>query len=219
MVPPRIKRTAEHPSLHLTYPDEFFRQDTVSIAKALLGSCLVHQASDGLLVGRIVETEAYLREDPACHASRGKTARNAAMFGPPGTAYVYLIYGMYWCFNVVTAPDGVGEAVLIRALEPIIGLDHMRLHRGLPADSDSRMLCSGPGKLTLAMGITVAHNHCDLRSGPIKLYPNYPPEQASATRQLRPEEIMVSPRIGITKGAEMPLRFYVADNPFVSRRR
>ena len=187
---------------------EFFARGTVQVARSLLGSVLIHRCEDGVTAGRIVETEAYLRDDPACHASRGMTPRNAPMFGPPGRAYVYFIYGMYHCFNVVTAPKGVGEAVLIRALEPLVGLPLMARRRGT---GDERAFCSGPGKLVLAMGIGREHNGISLLRGPLRILPHdsYPWEG--------PRRIKASPRVGISLAADLPLRFHLAGNPFVSR--
>lgn len=187
----------------------FFDHDTVSVARNLLGTVLVHDTPEGRTVGRIVETEAYLCDDPACHAARGLTPRNAPMFGPPGRAYIYLIYGMYRCFNVVTAPEGVGEAVLIRALEPLEGLDLMARRRGT---TEARALCSGPGKLAIALGIGPALNGADLRIGELRLLPDgsYPWHG--------PGRIEVTTRVGITSGADLPLRFYIGENPYISRK-
>jgi len=193
-------------------PLSFYTKDTVSVAKALLGAYLVHDSPEGRTVGRIVESEAYLFDgDPACHAHRGKTKRNAAMFGPPGHAYIYFVYGMYYCFNVVTAPEGVGEAVLIRALEPVAGLPLMQQRRGTP---DAKALCSGPGKLVQAMGMTQELNGCPLYRGTltVRSSDSFPRERASA-----PEEVVATTRIGITKAAALPLRFCLKGNPFVSR--
>lgn len=188
----------------------FFAGGTIKVARALLGAVLLHESPDGMTAGRIVETEAYLRNDPACHAARGQTPRNAPMFGPPGRSYIYLIYGMYRCFNVVTAPSGIGEAVLIRALEPLVGLDLMALRRGTAAP---RNLCSGPGKLVMALGLDPSHNDVDLREGPLRLLP------ASAFPWSAPKgKIKVTTRIGITQGADMPLRFYLEGNPYISRK-
>ncbi|HLP41136.1 MAG TPA: DNA-3-methyladenine glycosylase [Fibrobacteria bacterium] len=187
----------------------FFDHDTVSVARNLLGTVLTHDSPEGRTAGRIVETEAYLRDDPACHAARGPTPRNAPMFGPPGRAYIYLIYGMYRCFNVVTAPKGVGEAVLIRALEPLEGLDLMARRRGT---TEARALCSGPGKLAIALGIVPSLNGADLRTGALRLLPDvsYPWDG--------PGEITVTTRVGITSGADLPLRFYFRGNPYISRK-
>ena len=148
-------------------------------------------------MGRILETEAYLsRGDPACHANRGPTARNASMFLAAGHAYVYLIYGVHHCFNVVTGPRGVGEAVLVRALEPLTGLDLMRARRGVTRDRD---LCSGPGKLACAMGLGPDQDGASLREGALLLCP---PE-----RGWRATTIEVGPRVGIGKAVDLPLRF------------
>ncbi len=162
-------------------------QATITYARGLLGSLLVHESPEGTTAGIIVETEAYLRGDPACHAYRGKTRRNAPMFGPPGTAYIYFIYGMHYCFNVVT---GNGEAVLIRRLLPVEGASLMRERRG----SDD--LCTGPAKLVQAMGITPAMNGHDLAERPLYII---------RKRNTRP--IRVGRRIGISRGTELPYRF------------
>jgi DNA-3-methyladenine glycosylase len=184
--------------------------DTPFAARALLGAVLEHRAPEGLTAGRIVETEAYLHDDPACHAHRGETPRTRPMFGPPGRAYIYLIYGMHRCFNVVTGPPGTGEAVLIRALEPLAGLDLMRRRRGT---EDVRNLCNGPGKLVQALGLGPAHNAMPLGRGAFRLltadsYPGGPPAGAP---------IHVGPRVGISVAADSPLRFHYAGNPWVSK--
>lgn len=191
-------------------PAAFFARDTVHVARDLLGTVLVHDSLEGRTAGRIVETEAYLRDDPACHASRGLTLRNAPMFGLPGRSYIYLIYGMYRCFNVVTAPKGVGEAVLIRALEPLEGLDLMAHRRGTDL---VRNLCSGPGKLVMALGLDPTHNDRGLRSGPVRLVsPDSYPWPGG------PGPVKVTTRVGISCAVDWPLRFYFEGNPFISRK-
>lgn len=175
----------------------------MELARALLGKVLVH----GAAAGRIVETEAYLgSEDLAAHASRGLTPRTRVIFGPPGRAYVYLIYGMYECLNVVAEPDGVPGCVLIRALEPVAGLAAMWRRR--PGASRLERLADGPGKLTRALGITRRHNGCDLTRGPVLICEDSAPARF---------EIGVSPRVGIRRCADWPLRFFVAGSPFLSR--
>jgi DNA-3-methyladenine glycosylase len=199
---------------------EFFARPTPAVARALLGCVLCHRTPACLAAGRIVETEAYLfRNDPACHAHKGPTARNAAMFGPPGRAYIYFIYGMYHCFNVVTAPEGTGEAVLVRALEPLAGVELMQQRRNT---EDIRKLCSGPGKLVLALGLTRGQNGAPLDREPLFLEPpGFTPPRSREThcpaRPLRPREVQVSGRIGISAAQELPLRFTLAGSPFLSR--
>ncbi len=194
-------------------PNSFYSAPTMSVAKKLLGTYLVHETKRGPLIGRIVETEAYLfRDDPACHAHKGMTKRNEMMFGQAGTAYIYLIYGMYYCFNVVTGKVGEGEAVLIRALEPLEGIEQMEKRRGKAA---LHKLCNGPGKLTMALGLDHRLNGSCLRKGPLKLFsadsfPKYLPEYTNLP-------IVTTTRIGITKGAELPMRFYIKDNKFISK--
>jgi DNA-3-methyladenine glycosylase len=181
-------------------PEELARP-TLDLAPALLDSLLVRVTPQGTMIGRIVETEAYLADDdPACHAHRGPTPRNQAMFGPPGRAYVYRIYGIHWCVNVVTEAEGRGCAVLIRALEPMAGQDQMVANRKNPE------LTNGPGRLCQALAIDGSLDHTDLtRTGPLYLLKGKPPADVVAT-----------PRIGITKAADRPWRFYERGNRWVS---
>ena len=185
----------------------FYNRPAVEVARALLGTILVH----GTTSGRIVETEAYLGahsgwDDRAAHSWRGITPRTRVIFGEPGHAYVYLIYGMYECLNVVAEPEGSPGCVLIRALEPLSGIPRMRIRR--PAASGIEKLANGPGKLTLAMGITRRHNGADLTSGPLRIHAPGRPEEF---------RIGVSPRIGIKHCADLPLRFFIEGSRFVSR--
>jgi DNA-3-methyladenine glycosylase len=174
-------------------PRSFYARATVEVARGLLGKVLVH----GVTAGIIVETEAYLGgDDLAAHSARGLTARTRVIFGPPGHAYVYLIYGMYECLNLVAEPDGRPGCVLIRALEPVSGVELMQARRG--AIRKVAQLANGPGKLTLALGITRAHNGADVTRGSLVV------REAAGTGD---REIEVTPRIGITRSAELPLRF------------
>lgn len=187
----------------------FFARDTVRVARDLLG-CVLESRVDGIrTAGRIVEVEAYVGpHDPAAHGyGNRRTARNAALFGPPGSSYVYFIYGVHWCFNAVTERDGFPAAVLVRALEPLIGVEAMETRRGM---NDPRRLCAGPGRLCQALGITGAHNARPLATGPVRIL----------RPQRRPRlRINVSPRVGISKASDWPLRFFVERSPFVSQRR
>lgn len=188
--------------------DFFCSGSTVEIARGLLGKTLCHETAEGVAAGRIVEVEAYLSvEDPACHASKGKTARNATMFGPAGTAYVYLIYGVHYCFNVVTGRVGVGEAVLIRALEPLYGLELMGKRR---KTDKKQALASGPGKLCQALAIGLGQNGLRLWHSPLYLA-EHPEEQTV-------EKIVSRPRIGLSVATELLLRFYLDGNPYISRK-
>jgi len=188
---------------------EFYHRPAAELARDLLGKILTHDTPQGRTAGRIVETEGYLGiGDLAAHSARGLTPRTRVIFGPPGHAYVYLIYGMYECLNVVADAKGVAGCVLIRALEPLEGLDQMRLRR--PSARRSEDLANGPGKLSLAMGITRRQNGADLTHGPLTI---------SAPRRALAFDVSVSPRIGITQSRELPLRFFVGGNRFVSRSR
>ena len=194
-------------------PPAFYEQDTVTVAEDLLGCLLIHREEAGTTMGWIVETEAYLRGDPAAHSFRGKTARNQTMFGPAGHAYVYRIYGLHTCVNVVTGPAGAGEAVLVRALEPAGGTDLMRARRGT---DDLFALASGPGKLTQALGITMDLDGTSLSEDPLLVWS---PESLPGRRPEGPTgEIVQTTRVGITKAADLPLRFYLKGNRYVSRR-
>lgn len=187
-------------------PVEFYLQPTMEVARALLGQWLVVHHDSGWVGGRIVEAEAYTQDDPASHSYCGPTERNRAMFGAPGTAYVYLIYGVHECFNAVCQLEGVGEAVLIRALEPTIGIEWMVRHRGhrpLP------MLCRGPGNLCRALGITRALKGQSLITGRVQIWQGEPVPDS---------RVGVSARIGIQKAVDRPWRFYELGNPAVSGR-
>jgi DNA-3-methyladenine glycosylase len=182
-------------------PRRFYARPATEVARALLGKILVH----GGVSARIVETEAYLGlADEAAHAWRGRTPRTEVIFGPPGHAYVYLIYGIHDCLNVVAEPEGSAGCVLIRAAEPVTGLPAMKLQRMVDRVED---LANGPGKLTRALGITLRHNGADLTRGRLTVRE---PQREQAF------EISVSPRIGITKNIDWPLRFFIAGNRFVS---
>ena len=179
----------------------------------MLGHWLIHNTPDGPIGGVIVETEAYLADDPASHAYRGETARNRSMFGPPGHAYLYFIYGNHWCFNAVCGARGVGEAVLVRALEPVFGLGSMRLRRRVAAD---QQLTNGPGKLCAALGLDRSFDGMDLCDANS---PVFIAENPDRRKWLEGQgAVTASPRIGITKAALLPLRFHLQDNINVSRR-
>jgi DNA-3-methyladenine glycosylase len=185
-------------------PRSFYARPTVVVARDLVGKILVKESTEGLASGRIVETEAYRGEsDPASHAFRGPSQRNEVMFGPPGYLYVYLSYGVHYCCNVVTESTGVAGAVLLRALEPLAGLDVMEARRG---HRPPRELCNGPGKLCQALGIEMSDYGADLERSPIWLEDD----------GYRPESLDESARVGISAAADLPLRFYLPDNPFVS---
>jgi len=190
-------------------PSSFYARATEEVARDLLG-CILEchgEGGEGVSSGRIVETEAYLGEhDLACHAAAGRTARTAPLYGPPGTSYVYFIYGVHWCFNAVTRDEGVPSAVLIRAIEPLEGVDLMRARR--PAARRDRDLTNGPGKLCAALGIDARHNALPLQRPPVVVRQG-PPVPAS--------DVVVTPRIGISLSADWPLRWLVAENPWVSK--
>ena len=180
---------------------DFFDRSVHLVARELIG-CRLFFAGCG---GVIVETESYERDDPACHAYVGLTDRTAVLFGPPGRSYVYLSYGIHSLLNFVAEPEGEAAAVLIRALEPTMGIEEMRARRGERPDRD---LCSGPGKLTEALGIGLDQNDKDLTRDPFLLLP--PAEEWRG-------EVVTGPRIGITKAVERPWRFCAAGNPNVSK--
>lgn len=178
-----------------------FSAPSHEVARRLIGVTVL---VDGV-GGRIVETEAYDREEPASHCYIGETPRNFSMFGPPGRSYVYRSHGLHWCLNFVCREEGHGAGVLIRALEPVAGLDRMRERRGM---DDERLLCAGPGRLCQALGVTRAHNNLPLDAAPFLLLP---PDQAL------PVEVLAGPRIGISKAMELPWRFGVAGSRFLSK--
>ena len=200
---------------------EFFNRDPRRVARALLGKLLVRKTPRGILAGRIVETEAYLGEDDAAaHSAAGRTARNSVLFGPPGLAYVYFIYGAHYCLNVSCLPDGVAGGVLFRALEPVAGIEQMAEARGIEVAKESdlmkgsllKKISSGPGRMSEALEVTRARDNgkslVSARSDLQLVDDGY-----SARR------VMVTPRIGIVKSAGHMLRYLIAENPFVSGQR
>jgi DNA-3-methyladenine glycosylase len=193
-------------------PREFYARDPRRVSRDLLGKVLVRREGKQLRAARIVEVEAYLgRDDPAAHAASGRTARNAVLFGPPGHAYVYLIYGNHYCLNVSCLPEGEAGCVLVRALEPLTGTGAMARARGIcvTATGDWRRLTTGPGRLAQAFGITrTRDNGKDLTRADSDLWISDDGD--------RPAQILSTARIGITKAAEWPLRYFIAGNQFVS---
>ncbi|MGL4287871.1 MAG: DNA-3-methyladenine glycosylase [Phreatobacter sp.] len=179
--------------------DDYFGRDAVTVARAMIGATLLVDGVGGV----IVETEAYRRDDPASHSYSGETARNRSMFGPAGKIYVYRSYGIHWCLNVVCGGSPGGHAVLIRAIEPRVGLDLMRERRGCAAID---RLCSGPGRLGQALGIGARHDGLEIAEAPFSFRP---PATAALT--------VAGPRIGIRRGADRPWRFGLAASPFLSR--
>lgn len=192
---------------------DYYDRDTLEVARELLGCTLVHDGPGGLASGRIVEVEVYQGEDdPACHAAAGRTGRTEPLYGRPGYAYVYLIYGVYYCLNAVTRAEGLPSAVLIRALEPLEGLDHMRSRRAARARRRTpvadRDLANGPGKLCDALGLTLEHNRLDLTGDTLWIEAGTPSAKVAWT-----------PRIGITVGTDRLWRCFDSESPYVSRTR
>jgi DNA-3-methyladenine glycosylase len=197
---------------------EFFNRDPRRVARSLLGKLLIRHTPAGILAGRIVETEAYLgKHDAAAHSAAGKTARNSVLFGPPGHAYVYFIYGSHYCLNVSCLPDGVPGGVLFRALEPVAGIEQMAIARGvdLPEKpeltklSTLKNISSGPGRMSEALGVTRARDNA-------KSLVSARSDLRIVDDGYRVRRVIVSPRIGIVKAAERPLRYFIAGNPYVS---
>jgi len=203
----------------------FYDRDAVSVARDLLGCVLVRVMPEGVAAGRISETEAYSQDDPASHSYGGKRTRNAPMFGPPGHAYIYFIYGAHYCLNAVTGAEGVGGAVLIRALEPLAGVEPMQVRRGL-TDTETaarteaaaermrirrlQQLCGGPGRLCQAFALDLTYSGVDLTLGsPLWI--------ASPREPADPDAIMATPRIGISRAQDCLWRFTLRGDPFTSR--
>lgn len=192
-------------------PRSFYARDTVQVAKELLGCYLVNETPQGTISGKIVETEAYLGQiDEAAHAFKGERPHTTALFQSPGTLYVYFTYGMHYCANVVTNREGLGEAVLLRAVEPIRGIDLMRQRRAV---AKGTLLTNGPAKLVQAFGITIDQNGSDATQPPT--YFTSPPTHDHYP--LTDEEIVTTTRIGISKAKDLPLRYYIKNNPYISK--
>jgi DNA-3-methyladenine glycosylase len=188
-------------------PRSFYRRPSLEVAPDLLGRTLARVLPDGTrLAGRIVEVEAYREDDPASHSFRGRTARTEVMFGPPGHLYVYFTYGVHFCMNVVAGEVGEGSAVLLRAAEPLEGLDRMAAHRGL---TDPRLLCSGPGRLCQAFAVGRPQNGVDLvRGAEVRIEAGTPVVAG---------QVLAGPRVGIRVATDRPWRFVAAESRFVSR--
>jgi DNA-3-methyladenine glycosylase len=194
-------------------PQSFYAPSAAKVGPALLGHLLIRRTPQGICGGAIVETEAYLKDDPACHGYGRQTPRNRIMYGPPGRAYVYFIYGNHYCFNTVCEQSGVAEAVLIRAIEPLFGLEMMREQRSVLKEFE---LTNGPAKFCEAMQIDRQHDGIDICDADSRLF-------VARNRSLQQflhdrAPLITTTRIGITKATELPLRFYLAGSSFVSRR-
>ncbi|HKC79627.1 MAG TPA: DNA-3-methyladenine glycosylase [Gemmatimonadaceae bacterium] len=190
-------------------PRAFYERETEIVAREMLGTVLECETSAGIASGIIVETEAYLGEhDLACHAAAGRTARTETLYGPPGTSYVYFIYGMYWCFNAVTRAEGLPSAVLVRAVEPLAGIDLMRERRSRVRNEVD--LTSGPGKLCTALGIDGSMSAKNLQQKPLVIREG---------ERIPDDKVEVTTRIGITRSADWPLRWIVKGNRYVSKGR
>lgn len=185
----------------------FYDRETETVAREMLGMILECRTEQGVARGIIVETEAYTgEEDPACHAAVGRTQRTAPLYGRPGLSYVYFIYGVHWCFNAVTRAEGLPSAVLVRALQPLDGIELMKARRGQRINAVN--LANGPGKLCAALGIDGSLNGLSLQRGPLVV---------RAGDEIPDSQIVTTTRIGITKAADWPLRYYIRGNEFVSR--
>lgn len=194
-------------------PREFYEPSAKIVAPMLLGHTLIRRTPDGICGGVIVETEAYLSDDPACHAYKRETPRNRAMWGEMGRAYVYLIYGYHFCFNAVCRPKGVAEAVLGRAIEPTFGADILKTNRSVPRERD---LTNGPAKFCAAMQITRDLDGADICDAESPLFIAENPRRETFLAANGP--LVTTTRIGITKAANWPLRFYLGGSKFVSKR-
>ena len=189
-------------------PRSFYDRDTEIVAREMLGAVLECRSDRGVTSGVIVETEAYVGEhDPACHAAAGRTRRTEPLYGRPGLSYVYFIYGVHWCFNAVTRAEGLPSAVLVRAVEPVEGVDLMRERRGPKIHGVN--LANGPGKLCAALGIDGKMNGVSLQRGPLVVREGI---------SIDDDQIVTTERIGITKAADWPLRYYIKGNPYISRK-
>jgi len=193
-------------------PESFYLPTADKVASELLGHFLIRNTPEGICGGAIVETEAYLTDDPACHGFGRQTPRNKPMYGPPGRAYVYFIYGNHWCFNTVCCPPGVAEAVLVRAIEPVFGTDLMRKARSVEKEIQ---LTNGPAKFCEALRITGKMNGVELWQNDSPVYVARNPELKEFLHTRGP--VMISTRVGITKAAGLPLRFYLSQSSYVSR--
>ncbi len=208
--------------LRMPLSTEFYEQPSLDLARNLLGCVLIHESPEGRTAGIIVETEAYLTGDPACHAYRNKTTRNAPMFGPVGMIYVYQIYGQYYCVNISSGGEHIGEAVLIRALQPTEGLELMAARRIAAQQRIQQFfgktyaertlkpteLCKGPASLVHAMGIHKEMNYWMIQDSPLSIEPAI----------IHDFEVVQTTRIGIKVGVDLPYRFYIRNNAFVSRK-
>ena len=202
-----VAERSRHAQRAAVLPQSFYDRPTELVARDLLGAILECRTPEGTASGRIVETEAYVGEhDLACHAAAGRTTRTAPLYGPPGIAYVYFIYGMYWCFNAVTRQEDHPSAVLVRAVEPLAGEALMRVRR--PRARRAADLTNGPGKLCLALGIDGTMNWHALQ---------HPPLVVRRGEDVPDAAVTVTPRIGITRSAEWPLRWFISDSSFVSK--